>query len=164
MPQLKPTQVIDLLRKCSITHVCAGCPLAGVHKCDEELMKIAAEVIEELAAAVPRWISLSERLPDQELQEVREAYGLDGVEVIVMVEAANLSTVLEYNGESFVDKYGDPYRVVKWMPMQMYLALAPPWAQILPQPHPAAKYVNHDRRLQRTVMASGQLGATITRA
>ncbi len=80
-------------------------------------MKMAAEVIEELAAAAPRWISVSERLPDEELQEVRQAYGLDGVEVIVMVEAANLSTVLEYNGETFVDKYGDPYRVVKWMPM-----------------------------------------------
>lgn len=49
------------------------------------------------------------------------------------------------------------------MPMQLYMALAPPWAQILPQPPPAAKFpdrvIQHDD--QRTVMASGQLGATI---
>ena len=39
----------------------------------------------------------------------------------------------------------------------------PPWAQIRPQPPPAAKFpdrvIRHDD--QRTVMASGQLGATI---
>ncbi len=37
----------------------------------------------------------------------------------------------------------------------------PPWAKILPQPPPAAKSVNRDRSLQRTVKASGQLGAAI---
>ena len=29
MPNLKPGQAVDLLRKCSVTHVCAGCPLEG---------------------------------------------------------------------------------------------------------------------------------------
>lgn len=37
----------------------------------------------------------------------------------------------------------------------------PPWAQIMPQPPPAAKFINPDRILQRTVKASGQLGAAI---
>lgn len=42
----------------------------------------------------------------------------------------------------------------------------PPWAKIRPQPPPAAKFpdrvIQHDD--QRTVMASGQLGAAITSA
>ena len=117
MPNLKPGQAVELLRKCSVTHACAGCPLEGMHKCDEELMKMAAEVIEELAAMVPRWISVDERLPDAELQLVREEWRLPTVEVIVVIEGANLSTVLEYDGKNFVDQYGEPYRVVKWMPM-----------------------------------------------
>lgn len=53
MANLKPREVTDLLRKCSVTHVCAGCPLEGMSKCDEELMQQAAEVIEELSAKVP---------------------------------------------------------------------------------------------------------------
>ena len=127
MPQLKPTQVIDLLRKCSITHICAGCPLEGVHKCDEELMKIAAEVIEELGAAakvveelisiIPRWISVDERLPDEELAAANHDFGQHSVQVLGVCEGANLATVLEYSDVGFTDEYGDPYRVVKWMPM-----------------------------------------------
>ena len=125
MPNLKPGQVIDLLRKCSIAHVCSGCPLEGMRKCDEELMKIAAENIEELKNdfnqllihGVPRWRNPEKELPDEELRMAKLGYGLDTVEVIVVVEGANLSTVLEYNGEAFVDQYGDPYRVFKWMPM-----------------------------------------------
>ena len=50
--------------------------------------------------------------------------------------------------------------------MNIYMALAPPWAQILPQPPPAAKTTEDMIRRddQRTVMASGQLGATIIKA
>lgn len=42
----------------------------------------------------------------------------------------------------------------------------PPWAQIRPQPPPAAKFPDRVNRHddQRTVMASGQLGAVNTRA
>ena len=44
--------------------------------------------------------------------------------------------------------------------MQLYMALAPPWAQILPQPPPAAKFnVRMIRVEQRNVKAIGQLGA-----
>lgn len=117
MANYPPLTVVDLLRKCSVSHVCAGCPLEGMSKCDEELMKMAAEVIEELSAMVPQWISVFERYPDKELEEVREAYGLENVEVLVMVEGANIATTLLYDGECFADPYGDPYRVVKWMPM-----------------------------------------------
>ena len=124
MPNLKHGQAVELLRKCSVTHACAGCTLEGMHKCDEELMKIAAETIEELKndfnqllLRVPRWCNPEKELPDEELRMAKLGYGLDTVEVIVVVEGANLSTVLEYNGEAFVDQYGDLYRVFKWMPM-----------------------------------------------
>lgn len=44
--------------------------------------------------------------------------------------------------------------------MQLYMALAPPMAQILPQPPPAAKFtVRMIRVEQRNVKAIGQLGA-----
>ena len=117
MPNLKPGQAVELLRKCSVTHACAGCPLEGMHKCDEELMKMAAEVIEELAAMIPRWISVDERLPDEELAAANHDFGQDSVQVLVVCEGANLATVLEYSDVGFTDEYGDPYRVVKWMPM-----------------------------------------------
>lgn len=46
--------------------------------------------------------------------------------------------------------------------MELYMALAPPWAQALPQPPPAA-LGNKGMRIgmdeQRTVKASGQPGA-----
>ena len=43
--------------------------------------------------------------------------------------------------------------------MQLYMALAPPWAQILPQPPPAAKFNFRMIRVeQRNVKAIGQLG------
>lgn len=50
--------------------------------------------------------------------------------------------------------------------MMNYMSLAPPWAQVQPQPPPAAKYTGGVIREfdQRTVEVGGQLGATITRA
>lgn len=45
--------------------------------------------------------------------------------------------------------------------MQLYMALAPPWAQILPQPPPAAKFTVTKIRIfrRRYVEAIGQPGA-----
>lgn len=108
------TEMAVFLRRCA-NEVCNdSCPSAGVTtKCDAELMRMAAEVLE----AVPSWIGADMRRPDRELEEIREQYGLDNVEVIVVVEGANISTVLKYDGEGFKDECGDPYRVVKWMPM-----------------------------------------------
>lgn len=43
--------------------------------------------------------------------------------------------------------------------MKVYMALAPPWAQIRPPPPPAAKFpMNVIRYDQRTLEVSGQLG------
>ena len=49
------------------------------------------------------------------------------------------------------------------MPMIVYIALAPLWAQALAQPPPEPKLltVSYGSSDQRTVMASGQLGAPI---
>lgn len=46
--------------------------------------------------------------------------------------------------------------------MKIYMALAPPWAQVLPQPPPAAKFSGTQIRHveQRTLEVGGQLGAT----
>lgn len=109
-----PKEMAVFLRRCGNGVCNDSCVCADVGtKCDAALMRMAAEVLE----AVPSWIGVDERKPDQELEEVSEEYGLDNVEVIVVVEGANISTVLKYDGEGFKDEYGDPYRVVKWMPM-----------------------------------------------
>lgn len=49
-------ELVDGLRECA-KHTCCSCPPAT---------KIAADAIEELLAAVPRWISVEERLPEEE--------------------------------------------------------------------------------------------------
>lgn len=107
-----PKAMAVFLRRCGNGVCNDSCVCAGVGT-SAALMCMAAEVLE----AVPSWIGVDERLPNRELEEVREQYGLDNVEVIVVVEGANISTVLKYDGEGFKDEYGEPYRVVKWMPM-----------------------------------------------
>lgn len=65
------------------------------------------------------------------------------------------------------------YKIVRYDDLGVLAAVAvgivaddPPWAQVLPQPPPAAKTTEEmiRRADQRTVMASGQLGATIINA
>lgn len=51
------------------------------------------------------WIDVTDRLPDKEQ------------EAIVMIKHAEISTVLYYNGESFVDTDFTAYPVTHWMPL-----------------------------------------------
>lgn len=125
MYKLSPNQVVDALRTCSVEHRCSACPLARTPddvalKCMDELMKQAAEVIEELSAMVPRWISVDERKPDKELAQLWAEcgrYSSEDLEVLVVIEGAGIPTTLMYDGTDFVGVLNEPYRVVKWMPM-----------------------------------------------
>lgn len=123
MPNLKPGQAVDLLRKCSVTHVCAGCPLEGMHKCDEELMKMAAEVIEELSAAASEAEATL-----RELNELRNtAFGWidpdvqpppDGIVCLMTDGRCVDSGIYESADESFDADHAfiDPCNVVGWRP------------------------------------------------
>ena len=55
MPELTANQISDLLRKCSGSIVCDGCPLHAEHpKCVRTLMQSAATVINEHEALVAK--------------------------------------------------------------------------------------------------------------
>ena len=60
-------RIVDVLRHCAAVHDCTGCS----YGCDtnglprnRDLLNDAADAIEELLAAVPKWISVEERLPE----------------------------------------------------------------------------------------------------
>ena len=76
-------------------------------------------------AGAPKWISVEERKPDEEYAAAL-AKGFDDVEVIAMIENAEESTALRYDGVVgvfFAVEAGDDggelviYRVTHWMPM-----------------------------------------------
>lgn len=83
-------ELIKELKFCFYAPDCDGCihidETIGV--CQNALIKRAADAIEELQAAVPRWISVEERLPDvrhsalvtngEELYLAYYYYNLDG--------------------------------------------------------------------------------------
>ena len=110
-----PKETAVFLRRCSNKICDDSCPWCDVPvDCEEQMMRDAAEVLEE----VPSWIGVDERRPDRELEEFRAKYGEpEPFYVLAVIEGASLSAALIYDGEGFKDEYGEPYRVVKWMPM-----------------------------------------------
>lgn len=58
------TELVKELRYCvDGDEECAGCKRYGQMSCEVYLMEEAADAIEELEAAVPTWIPVTERLP-----------------------------------------------------------------------------------------------------
>ena len=57
-------ELVKAWRYCAVSKTCDGCPMQK--NCPEISHQIvAADAIEELLAAVPHWISVEERLPEQ---------------------------------------------------------------------------------------------------
>lgn len=84
-------------------------------------MRIKAKIASK-SAAVPKlytegWISVKERLPDEELEANREKWGVEQLEVLVMIERASEPTVLYYDGERFCHYDGKVYTVEFWQPL-----------------------------------------------
>ena len=81
----------------------------------------AADLIERLAEAgesgLAGWISVKDRLPDQELLEYWKRYSQRSVEVLVMIEGASHSTTLTWDGNRFSDDCHNEYEVTHWMPL-----------------------------------------------
>ncbi len=67
------------------------------------------------------WISVKDRLPDKELEEVKKQFpGEEDVEVIVVIAGAKVATALFYDGHGFRDEFfngpdTNPYCVTHWM-------------------------------------------------
>lgn len=64
-----------------------------------------------------QWISVEQRMPDEELRAYRERYEDGDVSLIVLIKDATVPTELFYNGYEFVDYDGDSYYVTHWMSM-----------------------------------------------
>lgn len=63
------------------------------------------------------WISVDERLPDEELNQIKRLFpGENEVEVLVMIEGAYIATTLYWDGEKFYDETST-YEVTHWMPL-----------------------------------------------
>ena len=58
-------ELIKALRRCRI-YSCSGCYLRENQSCKAQLRQDAADAIEELQDAVPKWISVEERLPKKD--------------------------------------------------------------------------------------------------
>lgn len=109
------------LRCCRLTSErgCAECPfsLNSNEKC-ANLLPDAADAIEELLAAVPKWISVEERLPEQFIC----VFATDGEDVGI---AAFQGFIEDYpvwsnawNLEYIEDQYDEDFLQVKhWMPL-----------------------------------------------
>ena len=124
-----PEEVAASLLKCASPGPCKGCIASERHNdCDcADFLKITAiEMIEELAAEAARlweenrWTPVGERLPDLDDGSVLVSGELTAAEVLVMIDGAEKSTALYFDGEDFFDLQGDeliPYRVTHWRPM-----------------------------------------------
>ena len=81
----------------------------------------AADLIERLAEAGESgpagWISIKDRLPDQELLEHMKRYQENFVEVLVMIKGGQIATALTWDGNSFSDNHIVEYEVTHWMPL-----------------------------------------------
>lgn len=66
---------------------------------------------------VPRWIPVSERLPDEnDVAEYIEKHSY-APEFLVMIKGATEPTVLQYDGELWSCDLGQTYTVTHWMPL-----------------------------------------------
>lgn len=63
------------------------------------------------------WISTKVRKPDEEYKAWRAAGHPDNPQFIVFIRYAQLSTCLDYDGERWLDDFGDTYDVTHWMNM-----------------------------------------------
>ena len=63
------------------------------------------------------WISVKDRLPDQELLEYVKRYHEKSVEVLVMIKDGKIATTLTWDGNDFSDDVHNKYEVIHWMPL-----------------------------------------------
>lgn len=108
------------IKKCD-PHVWTRCPYR--EDCGWPAAFVAGSQCDHINAIIlycltnSTWIDVSVRLPQDELLSYRGATGEDSVEVICMIAGAAIPTALYFDGEEFLDEYGEPYTVTSWLPM-----------------------------------------------
>ena len=119
--------VAKSLRCCaSDSEPCEHCN-CELEECNPKtIMEIAAAAIEELLATVPKWISVEERLPEDQGDDARAARGGDYIHKVLAASVTPNYTVMDTayleNGIWSLSKYtswkqiiGAP--VTHWMPL-----------------------------------------------
>lgn len=100
--------------------VCEECPYyenVCSHESYEKIAPDALALIEHLEAKVPRWISVEERLPENEKDVIIRINREPGVTYYaVACRKECLFDGWETNDEDFNCHYGDP-KVTHWMPL-----------------------------------------------
>ena len=103
-------RIVDVLRHCAAVHDCTGCS----YGCDtnglprnRDLLNDAADAIEELLAVVPRWISVEERLPEE-----NKNYLTYGVFLPLGVKAMDMN---RFDGTKWLTSAD--VEITHWMPL-----------------------------------------------
>ena len=107
-------ELVELIRSfaCNQYPQCEDCEMVmNGHECRSAIERQAADVIEELQAAVPKWISVEERLPDY------------GERVLIMFkpldeeECISIGWLTQYGFECYDDSVYFFRSVTHWMPL-----------------------------------------------
>ncbi|MDD6937461.1 MAG: DUF551 domain-containing protein [Clostridiales bacterium] len=114
-----PEEIKAAIRHCESTNYCNVCPYADVIECGDAIQHDSLALIERLEserdaalAKVPRWISVEERLPEQ-----------NGIYLAHVVHRyckidSYWRVCIEYFGiEGTWDSLADIYEVTHWMPL-----------------------------------------------
>lgn len=108
----RPEQIRFNVMECAHGHCLSECPYDGSDDCTEEILYDALAMIEHLEAKVPKWISVEERLPEQ-----------NGIYLAHVVHRyckidSYWRVCIEYFGiEGTWDSLADIYEVTHWMPL-----------------------------------------------
>ena len=97
---------VKALRRCRI-YSCSGCYLRENQSCKAQLRQDAADAIEELLAAVPHWISVKERLPEE-----NKNYLVYGVFLPLGVKAMDMN---RFDGTKWLTSAD--VEITHWMPL-----------------------------------------------
>ena len=133
------SELVKALRACGDHFDCENCPIDKPESTSDDCHKVdldAADAIEELVAErdqfrgqakmVPQWISVEERLPDDQCDDARAARGGDYIHKVLAVSVTPNYTAMDtaylYNGRWALGQYtswkhfmGAP--VTHWMPL-----------------------------------------------
>lgn len=114
-----PEEIKRRLELCSVesgSGTCEGCPYIEDEECISHGNRDALAYIRQLEAKVPKWISVEERLPEE--NKLEDGTSSDLVIVVVQDDVGNrfVSDDIRANG-AWVN-YPDPiFEITHWMPL-----------------------------------------------
>ena len=119
-------ELIDALRLCERMGGCKGCPRQNQNgNCWDYLLNDAADAIERLQAQVPRWIQVTERLPELTEQIESDDYCVNYSKDVLIWSPMNIIPLFEIARYTDDRGWTDPYftrikfqgTITHWMPL-----------------------------------------------